>query len=134
MKWQSGICLFVLLAVALSYGCGRRRIVIESDPGMKVLATSHDAKFVLCVGAGIVRFDVNAKVIDKEDNSSRFVDLEGNLALDKESNVMAIYGAYRFSQKHSFDFGDFDIDRSSTLPRIFRKLRGPDCRQGVCRD
>lgn len=117
MKWQSGIWLFVLFA-AMQFTAEAAQDVIEPDPDMKVLAMSNDARFLLGIGAGIVRFDVNAKLIDKQDGSSRFVDLEGNLGLDRESDVTTFYGSYRFSPKHSFHFAYFDIDRSSTFPEF----------------
>ncbi len=117
MKWQSWICLLVLLA-AMQFTAEAAQDVTGPDPDMKVLAMSNDAKFLLGVGAGIVRFDVNAKLTDKQDDSSRFVDLEGNLGLDKQSDVTTFYGSYRFNQKHSFHFAYFDIDRSTSLPEF----------------
>ncbi len=117
MKSQSGICLFVLFA-AMQFTVEAAQDVTEPDPDMKVLAMSKDAKFLLGVGAGIVRFDVNAKVTDLQDGSSRFIDLEGNLGLDKRSDVTMFYGSYRFSPKHSFHFAYFDIDRSSSFPEF----------------
>jgi hypothetical protein len=83
--------------------------------GMDGTVTSKDGRFLLGVGYGIVRFDVNAKITDRDSGFSRYVDLEGNLGLDKRSNVQAFYGSYLFNNKHSLVFNYFGVNRSSTL-------------------
>ena len=85
------------------------------DPGMELLAASKDYKLILGTGVGLVRFDVKAKVTDKQDNIGIFVDLEGNLGLEEESNIALLYGAYRFNADHSVLFGYFDINRRSLI-------------------
>jgi hypothetical protein len=85
---------------------------------MDVTPVTKSEKFLLGTGYGIVRFDVNAKVTDKDSGRSRYIDLEGNLGLEKRSSVRNIYGSYRISDKHSIQFAYFDINRSSTFISI----------------
>ncbi len=86
-----------------------------SAPGMDGTVSSKDGRFLLGVGYGVVRFDVNAKITDRDSGFSRYVDLEGNLGLDKRSNVRAFYGSYLINDKHSIVFNYFGINRKSTL-------------------
>ena len=79
------------------------------------LVVSDDAKFVLGTGIGIVRFDVNSKVTDKQTGGGWYIDLEGNLDLAKWSKVRNFYVAYQLSEKHSLLFSYFDVERKSTL-------------------
>ena len=72
-------------------------------------------KFALGVGVGLVEFDTNAKVTNKDTGNSRFVDLEGNLGLPDTDNVNTIYGAFNFNEKHSLIFGYFAIRRENRL-------------------
>lgn len=74
--------------------------------------------FALGAGFGIVKFDTNVKVTDKQNGSTRYLDLEGNLDLPEISHVNTLYGAYRFNEKHSMLFGYFGINRSASLLKI----------------
>ena len=114
------ILLFLLGAGLLATGIAAvpATASVESHPPGNELYSSDDARFVLGTGIGIVRFDVNAKVTDKDRDASWFVDLEGNLDLDEVSEVRNLYAAYQFTAKHSMQFSYFDIDRRSTLLNI----------------
>ncbi len=79
-------------------------------------------RWTIGVGYGLVGFDTNVKVTNKQTNRSRYIDLEGNLDLPKYSEVQTIYGAYRFNRKHSLLFGYFEIDRNSTLLNISQNI------------
>jgi len=72
----------------------------------------------LGIGFGIVKFDTNVKVSDKQSGSTRYLDLEGNLDLPEISHVNTIYGAYRFNKKHSILFEYFAINRSASPLKI----------------
>jgi hypothetical protein len=84
-------------------------------PGMEDTVASKDGRLLLGVGFGVVRFDVNAKLTDRDTGFSRYIDLEGNLGLDEHSNVRTLYGSYLFNSTHSVVFNYFDVSRKSTL-------------------
>jgi len=84
-------------------------------PDLDGTVASKDGRFLLGVGIGVVRFDVNAKLTDRDTGFSRYIDLEGNLGLDEQSNVRTFYGSYLFNDTHSIVFNYFDISRKSTL-------------------
>jgi hypothetical protein len=83
-------------------------------PGEEYLAHAGK-KFALGVGLGLVEFDTNAKVTSKETGRSRFVDLEGNLGLPRTDQVNTIYGAFKFNERHSLQFGYFAVKRENRL-------------------
>ena len=85
----------------------------DSDPGVIDLYDSE--KFVLGVGAAIVKFDTKIKFTDKQSGDSVFLDPEGNLDLPEISHVTTIYGGYSFNPRHSIGFSYFKINRESTL-------------------
>jgi len=76
------------------------------------------SKFLLGVGAAIVRFDTNMKITDKGSGNSTYLDLEGNLDLPEISSVLTLYGAYQINQKHRVGFHLFSINRESTVFEI----------------
>ena len=76
------------------------------------------SKFVLGVGAAIVRFDTNVKFTDKLTRRSTYLDLEGNLDLPEVSTVTTFYGVYQFKPKHRFGFSFFGINRESDIFNI----------------
>lgn len=56
-------------------------------------------KFAIGVGLGIVEFDTNVKITDKQSSGLPiFIDLEGKLDLPEISHVTTLYGAYRFNE------------------------------------
>ena len=75
----------------------------------------EEGKFALGVGYAVVRFDTNAKFTNKQTGNSIFVDSEGTLGLPEADTFPIIYGAYRFSSKHSLGFSYFKVKRESTL-------------------
>jgi len=70
-----------------------------------------NSKFVLGIGAAIVKFDTNVKFTDKQVSRSLYLDLEGNLDLPEVSTVTTFYGSYQFKPKHRFGFSFFSINR-----------------------
>ena len=104
-----GPCLLFFLLGAVSFQLPAVETIDEGEMAF------NNGKLAIGVGVGIVSFDTNAKVTDKESGKSFFVDLEGTLGLDDYDNVNTIYGAYRFNPKHSIQFGYFAIHRESTL-------------------
>jgi len=72
-------------------------------------------KFVLGIGAAYVGFDTNAKFTDRESGLSVFLDAEGSLGLPETDLVGNVYGAFRFSRKHSFNFSHFQVRRNVTI-------------------
>lgn len=76
-------------------------------------------KFAIGVGLGIVKFDTNVKVTDKQSSGlPLYIDLEGKLNLPEVSHVTTLYGVYRFNEKHKIIFGYFDINRHTSLLSI----------------
>jgi hypothetical protein len=74
-----------------------------------------DEKFALGVGAAYVEFDTNAKFTDRNSGLSVFLDAEGSLGLPETDAVGNIYGAFRFSRKHAFNFAHFQVRRNVTI-------------------
>ena len=85
----------------------------EADPGDIALYESQ--KFVIGIGAAIVKFDSKIKFTDKQSGDSVFLDPEGNLDLPEISHVTTFYGAYSFNPRHSIGFSYFKINRETTL-------------------
>lgn len=77
-----------------------------------------NSKFVLGVGAAIVRFDTNIKITDKQSGKKIYLDLEGNLDMPEISSVLTLYGAYQINQKHRIGFSFFGINRESEVFNI----------------
>ncbi len=72
-------------------------------------------RLLLGLGAGIVRFDSNAKFTDKETGRRIFIDLEGTLNLPETDSFPMFYGYYRFAPKHGIGWQYFRINRTGTL-------------------
>ena len=75
----------------------------------------HEGKFALGVGYAIARFDTNFKFKNKQTGISVFIDGEGTLGLPESDILPVLYGAYRFTNKHSIGFTYFRVKRESTL-------------------
>ena len=85
----------------------------NADPGDMALYDSQ--KFVIGIGAAIVKFDSKIKFTDKQSGDSVFLDPEGNLDLPEISHVTTFYGGYSFNPRHSIGFSYFKINRETTL-------------------
>ncbi len=75
-------------------------------------------KFAIGVGIGVVKFDTNVKVTNKQSGLPIFIDLEGSLDLPDISHVTTLYSVYRFNRKHMMTFSYFGINRKSSLQII----------------
>ncbi|MCP4874568.1 MAG: hypothetical protein GY896_03710 [Gammaproteobacteria bacterium] len=109
----SQVCVAALLLGLPSTGLSATPVL----PGSET-TVYEGARWTIGVGYGLVEFDTNVKVTNKQTGRSRYVDFEGNLDLPEYSEVQTFYGAYRFNRKHSLLFGYFEIDRDSTLLNI----------------
>jgi hypothetical protein len=105
--------ILFLLGACLPLAPALSSEVIDADPDVDLVAASRDYKFIIGVGSGIVRFDVQATLTDKRRNTDLFVDLEGNFGLDERSDIRTLYGTYKFNSNHSLLFAYFDVSRRS---------------------
>jgi hypothetical protein len=108
-------CLILISLLALCSGVAPAQAAGTPVPAAGELVSENEGGFAIGVGVGLVKFDSNAKVTDRQIGSSRYLDLEGNLDLDEVSRITSFYGAFRFSDKHSLLFNYFDISRSANL-------------------
>jgi len=74
------------------------------------------------VAAGLMRFDTNFKITDRDSGVSVFLDAEGTLQLPETKVMPLIYGYWRPSPKHGLGFGYFSVRRDSELIAIDRNL------------
>ena len=75
----------------------------------------EEGRFGLGVGYALARFDTNFKFKNKQTGISVFIDGEGTLGLPESDILPVLYGAYRFTNKHSIGFSYFRVKRESTL-------------------
>ena len=105
-----------LLAVILLF-------CMRSTAGYATTAFDHEKanlyqgnKFAIGVGLGVVKFDTNVKITNKQSSGLPiFIDLEGKLDLPEISHVTTLYGAYQFNEKHKMMFSYFAINRHTSL-------------------
>lgn len=109
-KYFLYICTVTLLLIVHSTRGYAGTALHDDEPNLYEGTT-----FSLGAGLGIVKFDTNVKVTDKQSGDSRYLDLEGNLDLPEVSYVTTVYGAYRFNERHSLGFSYFAINRKSSL-------------------
>ena len=76
------------------------------------------------IAAGLVRFDTNFKITDRETGVSVFLDAEGTLGLPETKVMPLVYGYWRPSPKHGLGFGYFSVRRDSELIAIDRNFDG----------
>jgi hypothetical protein len=74
------------------------------------------------IAAGLMRFDTNFKITDRDSGASVFLDAEGTLQLPETKTMPLIYGFWRPSQKHGLGFGYFSVRRESELIAIDRNF------------
>jgi len=74
------------------------------------------------IAAGLMRFDTNFKITDRESGVSVFLDAEGTLQLPETKVMPLVYGYWRPSPKHGFGFGYFSVRRDSELIAIDRNF------------
>jgi len=74
------------------------------------------------IAAGLVRFDTNFKITDRETGVSVFLDAEGTLGLPETKVMPLVYGYWRPSPKHGLGFGYFSVRRDSELIAIDRNF------------
>ncbi len=77
-------------------------------------------RFVLGIGAAIVRFDTRLRFTDKTraNLNSIFIDPEGTLGLPETSSVTTFYGGWNINDKHTIGFSYFSVNRESSLLNI----------------
>jgi hypothetical protein len=74
------------------------------------------------IAAGLMRFDTNFKITDRETGRSVFLDAEGTLQLPETKVMPIVYGYWRPSPKHGLGFGYFSVRRDSELIAIDRNF------------
>jgi hypothetical protein len=74
------------------------------------------------IAAGLVRFDTNFKITDRETGTSVFLDAEGTLQLPETKVIPLVYGYWQPSPKHGLGFGFFSVRRDSELIAIDRSF------------
>ena len=74
------------------------------------------------IAAGLMRFDTNFKITDRDSGVSVFLDAEGTLELPETKVMPLVYGFWRPSQKHGLGFGYFSVRRDSELITIDRNF------------
>jgi len=74
------------------------------------------------IAAGLMRFDTNLKITDRETGRSVFLDAEGTLQLPETKVMPIVYGYWRPSPKHGLGFGYFSVRRDSELIAIDRNF------------
>lgn len=74
------------------------------------------------IAAGLMRFDTNFKITDRDSGASVFLDAEGTLQLPETKTIPLVYGFWRPSQKHGVGFGYFSVRRDSELIAIDRNF------------
>jgi hypothetical protein len=74
------------------------------------------------IAAGLMRFDTNFKITDRDSGVSVFLDAEGTLQLPETKVMPLIYGYWRPSPKHGLGFGYFSVRRDSELIAIDRNF------------
>ncbi len=81
-------------------------------------------RFVLGLGAAIVKFDTKLKFTDKTriNFDSIFLDPEGNLDLPEVSSVTTYYAAWAINPRHSLGFSFFSVNRESSILDIDETL------------
>ena len=74
------------------------------------------------IAAGLMRFDTNFKITDRDSGASVFLDAEGTLQLPETKVIPLVYGYWRPSPKHGLGFGYFSVRRDSELIAIDRNF------------
>lgn len=74
------------------------------------------------IAAGLMRFDTNFKITDRDSGRSVFLDAEGTLQLPETKVIPLVYGYWRPSPKHGLGFGYFSVQRDSELIAIDRNF------------
>ena len=74
------------------------------------------------IAAGLMRFDTNFKITDRNSSASVFLDAEGTLQLPETKAIPLVYGFWRPSPKHGLGFGYFSVRRNSELIAIDRNF------------
>lgn len=74
------------------------------------------------IAAGLMRFDTNFKITDRDSGASVFLDAEGTLQLPETKVIPLVYGYWRPSLKHGLGFGYFSVRRDSELIAIDRNF------------
>jgi hypothetical protein len=90
-------CWLVLPAVAVAQGAGADR-----------------ERAGVVIGAFITNRDTTARLDANGSGPGSDVDLEGDLGLEKSSNVARLGGYVWFNPRHRFDLGYFDLSRSAS--------------------
>lgn len=88
------------------------------DPNSLMLARTLSVG----IAAGLMRFDTNFKITDRDSGASVFLDAEGTLELPETKTIPLVYGFWRPSQKHGLGFGYFSVHRDSNLIVIDRNF------------
>ena len=74
------------------------------------------------IAAGLMRFDTNFKITNRDSGASVFLDAEGTLELPETKLMPLIYGYWRPSPKHGLGFAYFSVRRDSELITIDRNF------------
>jgi len=105
-------CIILLLA-----GVATTAHAIETELEKELFSRN---KFVIGIGAAIVKFDTKLKFTDKTRTNfdSIFIDPEGTLGLPETSSVTTFYGAWNINPRHSIGLSYFSVNRESSLLNI----------------
>jgi hypothetical protein len=106
---------FLLLAGLLSMPASAQ---LPDDPDSLAPARTLS----IGIAAGLMRFDTNFKITDRDSGRSVFLDAEGTLQLPETRVIPLVYGYWRPSPKHGLGFGYFSVRRDSELIAIDRNF------------
>jgi hypothetical protein len=74
------------------------------------------------IAAGLMRFDTNYKITDRDSGRSVFLDAEGSMQLPEVKTIPLVYGYWRPSSKHGLGFGYFSVYRDSEVIAVDRNF------------